>query len=65
MFRKIVVAGLLPKSETTGVCYHMKDLIVHPARALALLAQASIDRAQVSDEIHEVAVHARVVRLKP
>lgn len=57
--------GALPKSEATAVCYHMKDLIVHPATALALMAQPDVDRAQIRDELHEVAIHARVVAQQP
>ncbi len=55
----------LPKSETTAACYHFKDLIVHPATALSLLAQPDVNRESVRDEIHEVAVHALVVKQNP
>lgn len=57
--------GALPKSESTAVCYHMKDLIVHPATALALLAEDVPDRVKIRDEIQEVIAHASVVHLQP
>jgi hypothetical protein len=57
--------GALPMSEHTAVCYHMKDLIVHPATALALLQLPEPPRDQVRHEIHEVAVHAGVVAQQP
>lgn len=55
----------LPKSDATAACYHFKDLIVHPATALSLLAQPDVDLEKVREEIHEVAVHAQVVKQQP
>lgn len=52
----------LPPEPTGSNCYHMKDVIVHPATALALLAQDDIDRKQVRNEIAEVIAHAVAVR---
>lgn len=43
----------------------MKDLIVHPATVLALLAQDEVDRGQVRDEIAELGAHAEAVKLRP
>ena len=40
----------------------MKDLVVHPATALALLNQPEVDREQVRHEMAEVAAHAGAVR---
>ncbi|MDQ3288485.1 MAG: hypothetical protein M3Q42_09535 [Pseudomonadota bacterium] len=53
----------LPEVEgDVKVCYHMKDLVVHPATALALLSQSppAIDAAQ--KEITEVIAHSLIVR---
>lgn len=52
----------LPPEPTGSNCYHMKDVIVHPATALALLHQDTVDRDQVLAEIAEVIAHATVVR---
>lgn len=52
----------LPPEPTGSNCYHMKDVIVHPATALALLKQPEVDRAQVRNEIAEVIAHAVAVR---
>lgn len=52
----------LPPEPTGSNCYHMKDVIVHPATALALLAQDAVDRDQVRNEIAEVIAHAVAVR---
>lgn len=57
--------GALPKSEATPACYHMKDLIVHPATALALLAQPALDRKKLREEIDELSAHAGAVRAMP
>ena len=53
--------GALPKMPRSE-CYHMKDVVVHPATALALLAQPEPDREQVHNEIFEVVTHAMAVR---
>ena len=55
--------GALPKvAENGAVCYHMKDLIVHPATVLALLAQPQPDFVQSKKEIDEVIAHLGAVR---
>ncbi len=54
--------GALPKPENVGVCYHMKDLIVHPATMLVLLSQPKPDYAQSKREIDEVIAHLAVLR---
>ena len=55
--------GALPKvAEGGAACYHMKDLIVHPATVLVLLAQPELDRAQARKEIDEVLAHVGAVR---
>ena len=54
--------GALPPMPTNVDCYHMKDVVVHPATALALLAQPEVDREQVRLEIFEVVSHAIAVR---
>ena len=40
----------LPKEGTSPACYHMKDLIVHPATAAALLSAESPELAKCSTE---------------
>lgn len=52
----------LPEPPEGVDCYHMKDVVVHPATALALLAQDEVDRQQVRNEMEEVGVHAMAVR---
>lgn len=52
----------LPKDGTPAACYHMKDLIVHPATAAALLSGEKPDRVQAKKEIDEVLAHVGVVR---
>lgn len=52
----------LPKIDNSGLCYHMKDLITHPATVLVLLAQAKPDHVQAKAEIDEVIAHMGVVR---
>lgn len=52
----------LPEPPDGVDCYHMKDVVVHPATALALLAQDTVDRQQVRNEMEEVGVHAMAVR---
>jgi hypothetical protein len=55
--------GLLPPMPADGaVCYDMKDLIVHPATALVLLAQDWPDFDQSKKEIEEVLAHLGAVR---
>ena len=55
--------GALPKIENAAACYHMKDLIVHPITAQALLAEdAEGNRAEARHEIDEVVAHAAVVK---
>jgi len=55
--------GLLPPMPADGaVCYHMKDLIVHPATALVLLTQDIPDFDQSKKEIEEVLAHLGAVR---
>lgn len=54
--------GALPPMPQNVDCYHMKDVVVHPATALALLAQPVVDREQVRLEISEVVSHAIAVR---
>lgn len=56
--------GALPKIENSGVCYHMKDLVVHPATVLAILAQPQPDLAEARKEIEEVVSHAGFVEGK-
>lgn len=52
----------LPKIDNAGFCYHMKDLITHPATVLVLLSQAKPDHVQAKAEIDEVIAHMGVVR---
>lgn len=54
--------GALPKIDNAGFCYHMKDLITHPATVLVLLSQAEPDHVQAKAEIDEVIAHMGVVR---
>jgi hypothetical protein len=54
--------GALPKIDNAGFCYHMKDLITHPATVLVLLSQAEPDHAHAKAEIDEVIAHMGVVR---
>lgn len=54
--------GALPKEGISPACYHMKDLIVHPATAAAILATDAPDRASAKREIDEVLAHVGVVR---
>lgn len=54
--------GALPPMPQNVDCYHMKDVVVHPATALALLAQPVVDWEQVRLEISEVVSHAIAVR---
>lgn len=55
--------GALPRVEgDVKTCYHMKDLVVHPATALVLLSQSVPDIAGARKEITEVVAHAHVVK---
>ncbi|MEG3191645.1 hypothetical protein [Lysobacter sp. D1-1-M9] len=56
--------GALPKPDNVGVCYHMKDLIVHPATVLVLLSQPQPDYEQSKREIDEVIAHLGAVRMQ-
>lgn len=51
----------LPANEKTADCHHMKDMVTHPAIALAMLQQPEPKMSAVRHEIEEVAVHARLV----
>jgi hypothetical protein len=53
--------GVLPKVENSGVCYHMKDLVTHPATVLVLLKDARPDFRKARREIDEVIEHAGFV----
>lgn len=53
--------GILPKIENSGVCYHMKDLVTHPATVLVLLKSPSPDYAKARGEVEEVIEHAGFV----
>jgi hypothetical protein len=53
--------GVLPQVGNSGVCYHMKDLVTHPATVLVLLKDARPDYAQARREIDEVLEHAGFV----
>lgn len=53
--------GALPATDNVAVCYHLKDLIVHPATVLALLARPEVDFAAARREIEETLAHASVV----
>jgi len=52
----------LPAEGIGPACYHMKDLIVHPASVAALLAQPEPDLVHAKREIDEVIAHVAVVR---
>lgn len=54
--------GALPSQGTTTACYHMKDLIVQPASAAALMQQIPPDAAAAKLEIDEELAHVGVVR---
>jgi hypothetical protein len=54
--------GALPTAGIVPACYHMKDLIVHPASAAALVTQPAPDYAAAKHEIDEVIAHVSVVR---
>ncbi|TNJ35685.1 hypothetical protein [Arenimonas terrae] len=55
----------LPKIASAGdhgLCYQMKDLLVHPLTALRMLAEPEIDRAGIAHEITEVVAHGRALQ---
>jgi hypothetical protein len=54
--------GALPSAGATPACYHIKDLVVHPASAAALLSQDPPDPDAARREISEVLAHLDVVR---
>lgn len=55
--------GALPEVQGDAkTCYHMKDLVVHPATALVLLSQSPPDVEGANREITEVIAHSHVVR---
>lgn len=54
--------GALPQIDNAGFCYHMKDLVTHPASVLVLLSQDEPDLVQAKAEIDEVIAHLQVVR---
>jgi hypothetical protein len=45
-----------------GLCYQMKDLLVHPLTALRMLAEPDVDRAGIAHEITEVVAHGRALQ---
>lgn len=53
--------GALPPGAP-ALCYHMKDLIVHPATVLVLLAHGEGDRAVLRRELDEIGAHIGAVR---
>jgi hypothetical protein len=55
----------LPKIASAGdhgLCYQMKDLLVHPLTALRMLGEPEIDRAGIAHEITEVVAHGRALQ---
>lgn len=55
--------GALQRPDNAAACYHMKDLVVHPATALVLLTQDEPDFEAAKREIDEVLAHMVVVRM--
>lgn len=53
--------GALPKGAP-ALCYHMKDLIVHPATVLVLLAHGVQDATMLHRELDEILAHVQAVR---
>ncbi|GIX32505.1 MAG: hypothetical protein KatS3mg125_0461 [Lysobacterales bacterium] len=53
--------GALPKGAP-ALCYHMKDLIVHPATVLVLLAHGVQDVTVLRRELDEILAHVQAVR---
>lgn len=56
--------GALPDHGDTPVCYHVKDLVVHPATALVLLTQSPPDFVQARAEITEVVQHGGFIEAR-
>lgn len=54
--------GAMPKIENAAACYHMKDMIVHPITALALLKESPDNTRKAKHEIEEVIAHVTVVK---
>lgn len=54
--------GAMPKTQNATACYHMKDLIVHPITAMALLREGSQNAGKARHEIEEVVAHVSVVK---
>jgi len=57
--------GALPTisdADERTLCYQMKDLLVHPLTALRLLAEPTLDRAQLRHEIVEVLAHGKALQ---
>ncbi len=55
--------GALPQVQgDADTCYHMKDLVVHPATAIVLLSQPAPDIEGAQREITEVVAHAHIVK---
>lgn len=55
----------LPKIASAGdhgLCYQMKDLLVHPLTALRMLGEPEVDRAGITHEITEVVAHGRALQ---
>ncbi len=57
--------GILPQIENSGVCYHMKDLITHPATVLVVLKDEQPDWDKARAEVEEIIAHAGVVERGP
>lgn len=57
--------GALPTSAATPACYNMKDLVVHPATGLAILAQPQPDLDQLRHELAELVAHGLAVQRMP
>lgn len=55
--------GALQRPDNAAACYHVKDLVVHPATALVLLTQVEPDFDAARREIDEVLAHMVVVRM--
>src|SRR5690606_13342298 len=45
-----------------GLCYQMKDLLVHPLTALRMLQEEAVDAAALQHEIIEVVAHGEALR---
>ncbi len=55
----------LPPIQNGSACYHIKDLLVHPLTAQAILAADGSQREKAKREITEVLAHLSVVRALP